>query len=125
MPQDDHTPTVSVTFPADGAGWAAVVSLAGEHDILTKEEVSHALRAPAGNVLVDLSGCTFVDSTVIGELVRAARSRADDDRQLALVVPSSNESVWRTLEIARVGTLVTILESSPLPGRDGDEPDLR
>ena len=54
----------------------AVVALFGEHDLSGKQRLSDALAKASvrRDVLVDLSACTFLDSSVIGTLFAA---RAD------------------------------------------------
>ncbi|HEY3766386.1 MAG TPA: STAS domain-containing protein [Gaiellales bacterium] len=62
-----------------GAGW--IVELTGEHDISTCDELRAELDRLDGvgtRVVVDLSRATYIDSSVIAELVRAAR-RSDGD----------------------------------------------
>src|SRR3954453_21902111 len=46
----------------------AIVTLRGEHDLATRAEINAALARAGGeaDVLVDLSDCSFIDSSVIG-----------------------------------------------------------
>src|SRR4051794_29045621 len=62
-----------------GAGDVAVVRLCGDHDLSSAAMVREALREVAGHrlVVLDISGCTFVDSTVLGVLVAASRRTAE------------------------------------------------
>ena len=52
-----------------------LLSLHGEHDIATqpslREQLGH-VRAAGGPIVVDLSGASFVDSTIIGALLECA-----------------------------------------------------
>jgi anti-sigma B factor antagonist len=52
-----------------------VVSVAGELDLYTVPELEGALRVAdgAGLVVVELSRCTFIDSTALGVLLAAKR----------------------------------------------------
>ena len=52
----------------------AVVTMRGEHDLSTASQVARALERAAvhSDVLVDLSRCGFIDSTVIAALVKTA-----------------------------------------------------
>ncbi len=72
-----------------GAGW--IVELTGEHDISTCGELRAELDRLDGvgtRVVVDLSSATYIDSSVIAELVRAARrADADADGVFAVVAP--------------------------------------
>jgi anti-anti-sigma factor len=75
----------------------------GELDLSTAPELEgpldQALDSGAGSVLIDLSGCEFIDSTGIALIVRAWQrlDRGKDGR--ALVICSGNEQVRRVLEI--------------------------
>src|SRR5580765_6534646 len=55
----------------------AVVTLGGDHDVASLDAVEDAFRSAGGerDLLVDLSGCTFVDSTIVKLLLRTQRSR--------------------------------------------------
>jgi anti-sigma B factor antagonist len=52
-----------------------LLSLHGEHDIATqpslREQLGH-VRAAGGPIVVDLSGASFVDSTIVGALLECA-----------------------------------------------------
>jgi anti-anti-sigma factor len=99
--------------PVDVPEFAAVVSLRGEHDMVTAAEVLTTLRSIAGNLLIDLSGCDFIDSSVIGTLITVSRERERDGRYFELVVPRANLMVSRTLALIGLGDLVVIQEARP------------
>jgi anti-anti-sigma regulatory factor len=62
-------PRIELEFqPADIPGYAAVLVLCGAHDMATADQIGAALAAVDGNVLIDLSECEFIDSSVIGVL---------------------------------------------------------
>jgi anti-anti-sigma factor len=105
---------VSVELPhGRRSRWAAVVVLTGEHDLGTEHLLQDALEPLFGNVLVDLTECTFIDSTVIGVLVNASRRCGRDGHRLELVVPVANATLTRTLEVAGVRTVLSVLEARP------------
>ena len=90
MLQSDQPPSQGVEVevqPARAPQYAAIVSLRGEHDLATAPVIRDALSAVFGDVLVDLSECTFVDSTVIGALIAASQDLQREGHTLALVVP--------------------------------------
>jgi hypothetical protein len=73
--------------PADqpevgGVAWTtvngeAIVTLTGEHDLATRDMIEIMLRTAASgasHVIVDVSGCTFIDCSVIGAINDAAAS---------------------------------------------------
>jgi anti-anti-sigma factor len=87
--------------------FVAVVELYGEHDLATREAVRVALASLRGDVLVDLSECTFIGSTVIGTIVKAARARASEGYRLELVLPPPNSPVGRTLALVGIHDLLS------------------
>src|SRR3954463_16134322 len=75
----------------------AVVTMHGEHDLSTIPLLQPAFEQATAhsNVLVDLSDCAFIDSTVIALLVRAPRAVQERGEQLALVIPPEQRHVSR------------------------------
>jgi anti-sigma B factor antagonist len=110
-PQEAPTgprPGVMVGFPQPGI---AVVTLIGEHDVAGKQRLSEALRTASvrpNDVLVDLSACTFIDSSVIGALFLARHQLADRGGRLELVIPPEAITVRRIADLTKLDSLVTI-----------------
>jgi anti-sigma B factor antagonist len=90
----------------------AVVTMRGEHDLSTQPEVADALAQAAAhsNVVVDLSECSFIDSTVIQELVKTSHAVSAKGEQVILVIPRKQAAVAR---IADVTGLAQIFELHP------------
>ena len=123
MLQSDQPPSQDVEVevrPPRAPQYAAIVSLRGEHDMATAPVIRDALSPLFGDVLVDLSNCTFVDSTVIGALIAASQELEREGHTLSLVVPPENADVARTLEIVHISELLQILPQ--VPGTDGMGP---
>ncbi len=100
---------IEVEFrPAHESAFAAVVRLRGEHDIATSAGISETLAPIDGNVLVDLSDCAFVESTVITVFVADSRERARKGQRLELVVPTGNATITRTLQVSGLSELLTV-----------------
>ena len=83
-------------------GGRVLVSVLGDVDIATARALERTLfdvaEHQAGGVIVDLTGCTFLDSFGARTLI-ASRARLDrSDRSLALVL--SNPNVLRILQIS-------------------------
>jgi anti-anti-sigma factor len=91
-----------------------IVTLRGEHDVDSRETVTLALAAARdyANILVDLSACTFIDSSVITTLLEASKRARQADRALELVVPTEANTVRRTLEIANVQGMLPFNETA-------------
>lgn len=68
-----------------------VIAVRGELDLFTAPELRERLREriddpePADDVVVDLSGCAFVDASGCQALLRAARQLTAVGRRLAIV----------------------------------------
>jgi anti-anti-sigma factor len=91
----------------------AIVALRGEHDLSTQAEVAQALTRASEypDVLVDLSACTFMDSSVIAALVRTSRSLESNDRRLELIIPVEANTVQRIAELTNIAALIPIHET--------------
>ena len=73
-----------------GRAPCTIVRLGGEHDVATADAVRGALTdVDGGAVIVDLGGCTFVDSSIIAALLQARRERS----AFAIVLPYDPASV--------------------------------
>jgi anti-anti-sigma factor len=101
--------------PGDLPRFAAIVSLHGEHDLASAPQVRATLRSISGNQLVDLSACTFLDSTIISTLISTSQELDREGHHLELLVPRENVIVTRTLEIISLGDLLVIHEERPRP----------
>jgi anti-sigma B factor antagonist len=93
----------SETLPAG----AHIVRVSGELDLATAPRLEEVLAdVSSGETLViDLSGCTFLDSAGIRTLVAAARERLGSGK-LRLV--TADPGIVRLLEITGVHTLIHV-----------------
>jgi anti-anti-sigma factor len=108
-------PEVRVELGPTGHGpYVALIDLCGEHDLATAEAVKVSLAPLRGDVLVNMSDCDFVDSVIIGILIRKARELAGEGHRLELVVPAEAVNVRRVFDTMRMGDLVTIHERMPI-----------
>jgi anti-anti-sigma factor len=98
--------------PPSEPGFAAIVHLVGEHDLATSTSFRDALQQINGNVLVDLSECSFLDSSVIGVLVRDHQARTREGQRLELLLPPQS-TVARTLHISGVADLIPVRTPPP------------
>lgn len=86
---------------------AWLVALAGEHDLSTASEVRRAIDAaarPGSTVVLDLSAATFIDSSVIGEIVEGVR----DGELVVVAVPGTEPR--RILDIVGAGNVITLVD---------------
>jgi len=79
------------------------VSVRGELDLSTAPDLEgpldQVLESDSGSVLIDLTGCEFIDSTGIALIVRAWQRLDSGENGRVLVICSQNDQVRRVLEI--------------------------
>ena len=91
-----------------------IVKLRGEHDLTTKRDVSEALAEAvecAPLVLVDLSECTFADSSLMHVLVEARARVGDGPGTIGVLIPPSATAVRRLAGLAALTEVVSLYES--------------
>ena len=108
--QPAAAPAVEVEFSLPGI---AFVKLYGEHDLSSKQRLSEALAKASArrDVFVDLSECTFLDSSVIEACYLARMKLESRDGQLELVIPPGASTVRRVAEVTRLAVFLRIHES--------------
>ena len=89
---------------------AAVVTLAGDHDVASRNAIADAfgVAATGRDLLVDLSECTFIDSTIIKLLLQTNRQLEEQDARFELVIDTDPRG-----HVARVAELMGIPEVIP------------
>lgn len=89
----------------DAGDGAAVVALEGELDLATapqvRDAVFDAIAVNGERVAVDMTGCTFIDSTGLRILIEAARKVQENDGKLVLV--GLHDQPRKILELALGG----------------------
>ena len=86
-----------------------VVHVSGELDLATAPRLEEALAdLSAETLVIDLSGCTFLDSAGIRTLIGAARERSGPSK-LRLV--TADPGILRLLEITGVDALIHVRPS--------------
>jgi anti-sigma B factor antagonist len=92
-------------------GGAVVVRVEGELDMATSERFEEALGAPegGGKLVIDLTECTFLDSSAVRLLVGAVRAADEAEGTVSLV--ANDPGILRVLEIAAVDTMLPVHES--------------
>lgn len=106
-----HLGQVTVGHHAPGV---AVVTLSGEHDVSTQPALERALRLAAAhsNVVVDLSECSFIDSTVINEFFKASKRAHASGERCLLVIPPQQAQVARTARMIGLADFVEVRETA-------------
>lgn len=88
-----------------------VLRVEGELDLATSDSLEDALGGsdPSGHVIIDLSECTFIDSSAVRLFVEGARKAQESEGRLSLV--TRDPGILRVLEIAAVDTMLPVHES--------------
>jgi|tagenome__1003787_1003787.scaffolds.fasta_scaffold19552200_2 anti-sigma B factor antagonist len=88
----------------------AIVTMQGEHDLSTAPHISKALAEARrhSDVVVDLSSCSLIDSTVIGVLVATAADIRAGGENLVLAVPAGESLVTRVVEMTHLAEIFPV-----------------
>ena len=91
----------------------AVVALAGEHDLSTAPELRSQLHAALaeGGLVIDLSACTFLDSSILGVLLGSLRRAREEERGFALVLGKGEPAVRRIFEVTGLTSVFPICDA--------------
>ncbi|MDX6596892.1 MAG: hypothetical protein QOE87_779 [Gaiellales bacterium] len=105
-----HVGQVAVGHVARGV---AVVTMRGEHDVSTQPVLARALGLAAehSNVVVDLSECSFIDSTVITESIKTSEALRASGERIILVMPPEQAHLARIAKMVRLAEFVELQES--------------
>lgn len=100
----------------DSNGDVLVVVVRGEHDIYTapalRERLDEALAADPAGVVVDLSGATFLDSSILGALLEARRQSLERGTGYVVCLGEAPEAgVARILEITGLVPVFPVVRS--------------
>jgi anti-anti-sigma factor len=90
-------------------GGAYRLTLRGELDLGTAERLEQALADTDGEVLLDLRGLTFMDSTGVRVLLEVAEQRVSD---LRMIVPAEGD-VRLTIEETGIAPLLPLVDAEP------------
>jgi anti-anti-sigma factor len=87
---------------------ARVITLRGEWDVATREQLRRALTSlgTEGDVLVDLREASFFDSTALAELIALYKRLAGEGHKLEALVGESN--MRRLLELTSLDNLLGV-----------------
>jgi anti-sigma B factor antagonist len=107
-----YAPGVVTVDRVGSSSW--MVTLQGEHDLTNSDRLRAeltAIFAYGTTVIVDLSAATFVDSSIVQELVAAQERIADvPTEQLAIVAPKDGFP-RRVLDLLQTDGVLRIVET--------------
>ena len=93
-----------------------LLTLSGELDLATVGELEAALasRLDAGeNVVVDLRGLAFMDSSGVRALVGAHQAAQECDGSLVIVRPPQGSEVDRVIDVSGIATALGMVDEPP------------
>ena len=90
---------------------AVVAIVEGELDLATSPDLERALEQarPEGRLVIDLTACTFLDSSAIRVLAARAHSASGAGGSVAVV--ATHAGIRRVLEIAAIDTVIDLHET--------------
>lgn len=90
---------------------AALIELAGEHDVSTQDAVELAVAAigPGEACVVDLSGAAFIDSSILAVLIRATSRHGACATTIVVAPPGS--AAARLFELTQATSVVQVCPS--------------
>jgi anti-anti-sigma factor len=108
--EQSHLGQVAVAHHARGV---ALVTMRGEHDLSTRPVLARALQLAAAhsNVVVDLSECSFIDSTVINEFIKTSCRLRASGEQIMLVIPPEQPHLARIAKLVGLAQIFEVHES--------------
>ena len=100
-------PDFAADVTVELSGDTATLAVTGDVDIVSAPSLrEQLLRIDARNVVVDLAGVTFIDSSGLGVLVAALKRAREAGGELTLRSPS--RPTRKVLDITGLSQLVTI-----------------
>jgi anti-sigma B factor antagonist len=104
-------PEPDLTLSTETTDGVRITHVVGELDLSTVDAFDAELNGSfsAGRQIVDLTECTFVDSSALRAFARAQRRISEAGGSFALVAPS--QPARRTLEVAALDRFVAVFES--------------
>jgi anti-sigma B factor antagonist len=91
-------------------GGALTLAIEGELDLATapkvREPLERAIEAGTRQVVIDMLGCGFIDSTGLGVLLHAAKRLEEDGGAMALVCV--DDQIKRLLELTMIDRTIPV-----------------
>jgi anti-anti-sigma regulatory factor len=112
-PEEAPLPTVRVVPGLGRASRSTAVFLYGEHDYAAKETVERALEALGGHIIVDLSWCTFIDSSIIALILVKHATLARNGDYLEVIVPPTQQHLTGTFDRLGMRDLLHVRDAPP------------
>lgn len=96
---------------------ARVITVTGEFDAASAEEAEPVLMTASSDpdraLVIDLTGCTFLDSTAIALIVGASRPLINGQIKIAIAAARGSEAV-QILRLAGIDRTIPVLPTAEL-----------
>ena len=93
------------------------VFLHGEHDFGSRALAGDALEAIHSDVLIDLSWCTFVDSSLIAMMLAKHAALEREGYGLEVILPPTHTHLSRTFDRLGARRLLPVRDAPPVERR--------
>ena len=95
--------------------FTTVTTLVGEHDLATEHMLVGVLASARlrPNIIVDLTRCTFVESTIFAVLFVTRSEHRQRDARLELVIPEADNVVNRAVSLLSVRDVFRVHQTLP------------
>jgi anti-sigma B factor antagonist len=101
---------MGLTIEKEDVPGGSLIRVEGEVDLYSSPElrmvILKAIPSTEGEMAIDLSGVTYIDSSGVATLVEGLRSARANGREFALVAPS--HAVTQVLELARLDSVFEV-----------------
>ena len=101
---------MGLTIEQESVPEGSVIRVRGEVDLYSSPElrkaILKAIPSTDGEMAIDLSGVTYIDSSGIATLVEGLRSAKENGTEFALLAPS--QAVTQVLELARLDKIFEV-----------------
>jgi anti-anti-sigma factor len=88
----------------------AIVRVTGEQDLACYDRLKDTLdmAVACGDILVDLTNCTCIDSGTIGALIAAHGGATAQGHRLAMLIRPQPDALARTIKATRLADIIPV-----------------
>jgi anti-anti-sigma factor len=116
-------PGFHLTIHEDAPTCARTVAVHGELDLATSGELADAIargHEDGAHLVVDMSECSFVDSSGMRSVIDGARTYRAGDLTFEVVCPPDNYAVTRVIDLIGLRQVVSVLDARSSAPRTTD-----
>lgn len=91
----------------------SLISLTGEHDYGSKHRIEAVLQQVDGHVLIDLSHCDLIDTSIINVILTKHRELQRAGYRLELIIPPTQVHLSRAFDLLGIRSILHIRDQPP------------